>query len=178
VAVLRVVAIAVAVSSLGACYQPTLRDCAVSCTSPSDCAGDQVCSANGWCAAQGVVCSLEPDAAGVDGADTDAGGVDGDLDGSSDAVADAEMIDAGATMRIVITGRGSVAGDFPGVDCMAPPGDCSYGINPGTVVMLTAVDGPGGHAFVDWTTPNCMGMGRTCTVTVTAPITLVGVTFN
>lgn len=169
----------VTATTLAACYQPTLRDCTVSCTSAADCAGDQVCGSSGWCAAQGVVCSLDADAA-TDGADTDAGdgAIDARMDAPNDGAIDAQPIDAGATLRIVISGRGSVIGDFPGVDCMSPPGDCSYGIDPGTVVMLTAVDGPGGHDFVDWTTPNCMGMGRTCVVTVTAPITLVGASFN
>jgi hypothetical protein len=173
VALLRVAAIgAAATAALTACYQPTLRDCTVSCASASDCAGDQVCGESGWCAAQGVVCALEPDAAGADSAVTDAG--------DSDATMTDTMVpvDAGASLRIVISGRGSVAGDFPNVDCQSPPGDCTYGISPGTVVTLTAVDGPGGHEFVDWTTPNCMGMGRTCIVTISAPVTLVGVTFD
>lgn len=177
----RALAATLAATSLLACYQPTLRDCTVSCTGASDCAGDQVCGSGGWCAADGVVCSLEPDAAATDGESVDARDPDARVDAAIDAATDATTdvaIDAGATLRIVISGRGSVAGDFPGVDCMGPQGDCSFSISPGTSVMLTAVDGPGGHMFVDWTTPNCMGMGRTCAITVTAPITLVGVTFN
>jgi hypothetical protein len=175
----QAIAAAIAAASLVACYQPTLRDCTVSCTSAADCAGDQVCGAGGWCATEGVACSVEPDATEND-AITDASGNDAsDDDGTMPIDASTDVpIDAGAVLRTVISGRGSVAGDYPGVDCMGPQGDCSFGIPPGTSVMLTAVDGPGGHAFVDWTTPNCMGMGRTCTVTVTAPITLVGVTFN
>lgn len=163
-----------AATTHAACYQPTLRDCAVSCSSPADCAGDQVCGESGWCAAQGVVCSLEADAASADSANVDAA----DASGAIDASIDAQAIDAGATVRIVISGRGSIVGDFPGVNCVSPPGDCSYGIAPSTVVMLTAVDGPGGHDFIDWTTPNCMGVGRTCTVTVTAPVTLVSASFD
>ena len=173
----RGAAIAIAACASAACYQPTLRDCTVSCSSAADCAGDQVCGTSGWCAAQGVVCSLAPDAA-VDGAGTDASDDDASNIDAAATIDASMMIDAGADLRIVITGRGSVAGDFPGVDCMAPPGDCTYGISPGTVVMLTAVDGPGGHAFIDWTTPNCMGAGRTCTVTVAAPVTLVAASFN
>lgn len=178
IAAAATIAAVAAATTMSACYQPTLRDCTVSCTSAADCAGDQVCGANGWCAAQGVVCSLDPDAASPDAAGPDAGDTDA-ADGDAMMPTDGTpMIDAGADLRIVISGRGSVVGDYPGVDCMSPPGDCTYGISPGTMVMLTAVDGPGGHAFVDWTTPNCMGMGRTCVVTVTAPITLVSVAFN
>ncbi len=162
-----------AATLLVACYEPSVRDCTVSCASASDCAGDQVCGASGWCAAPDVACSLDPDAAGVDGAATD--GSDGDGMTPLDAPM---MIDAGAALRIVISGRGSVATDQPGVNCQAPPGDCSFSVAPGTTVTLTAMDGPGNNRFVDWTTPNCMGMGRTCVLTVSSPVTLVSVEFD
>jgi hypothetical protein len=174
---LLVVAV-LAAASLVACYQPTLRDCTVSCAGAGDCAGDQVCGASGWCAAQGVVCSLEPDAAGDDGAVTDAGDVDASTPDGLTPIDASMTIDAGAELRIVISGRGSVAGDYPGVACSSPPGDCTYGIAPGTMVQLTATDGPGSSDFVDWTTPNCQGAGRTCAVTITSPVTLVGVEFD
>ena len=168
-----------AAAALVACYQPTLRDCTVSCASASDCAGDQVCGASGWCAAPDVACTLDPDAASGDSASPDGGDVDA---GEPDAMTPIDapvMIDAGAALRIVISGRGSVAGDYPGVSCQSPPGDCTYAIPPGTDVTLTAVDGPGGSSqFSDWTTPNCMGGGRTCVVTITGPVTLVSVEFN
>lgn len=170
---LRAAATATAATALVACYQPTLRDCTVSCSSAADCAGDQVCGASGWCAAPDVACSLDPDAASVDGAGAD--GSDGDGMSPIDAPM---MIDAGADLRIVISGRGSVATDQPGVNCQTPPGDCTYSVAPGTAVTLTAIDGPGNNQFVDWTTPNCMGMGRTCVLTVSSPVTLVSVEFD
>lgn len=170
----RGAAMASAATALVACYQPSVRDCTVSCARVSDCAGDQVCGASGWCAAPDVACSSpDPDAAGVDGAATD--GSDGDGMTPIDAPM---MIDAGADLRIVISGRGSVATDQPGVNCQTPPGDCAHSVAPGTVVTLTAIDGPGNNRFVDWTTPNCMGMGRTCVLTVSSPVTLVSVEFN
>lgn len=163
-----------AAMSLVACYQPSVRDCTVSCNGEDDCAGDQVC-ANGMCAAPGSSCDITVDAANPDTANEDASMTDG---GTIDATDGSPPIDAAADLRIVITGRGSVVGDQPGINCTVPPADCTYGIDPGTMVMLTAVDGPGTHTFVDWTTPNCIGAGRTCTVTVAAPVTLVGASFN
>jgi hypothetical protein len=171
----RAVLAMVSATSLVACYSPSVRDCTVSCNSADDCASDQVCT-SGMCAAPGASCDVTIDASNPDAANDDAAMNDG---GGGDAMTDGTPpIDAAADLRIVITGRGSVVGDQPGIDCTVPPADCTYGINPGTVVMLTAVDGPGTHTFVDWTTPNCMGAGRTCTVTVTAPVTLVGAAFN
>jgi hypothetical protein len=167
---------AAAAMSLVACYQPSVRDCTVSCNSADDCAGDQVC-ANGMCAAPGNTCDVTVDAANPDAAFDDAPSTDGTMNDGT-MTDGTPPIDAGADLRIVITGRGSVVGDQPGVNCTVPPADCTYGINPGTMVMLTAVDGPGTHTFIDWTTPNCMGAGRTCTVTVMAPVTLVGAAFN
>jgi hypothetical protein len=41
------------------CYEPTLRDCTIRCSSPSDCAGNQICLLDeeriGYCAAPNVV---------------------------------------------------------------------------------------------------------------------------
>jgi hypothetical protein len=163
-----------AAASLVACYQPSVRDCTVSCNSEDDCAGDQVC-AGGMCAAAGTSCELAVDAARPDASDVD--GVTIDASAIDAMTIDSPPPDAGVILRVVVSGRGSVVGDQPGIDCAGPQGDCSYSIAPGTV-MLTAVDGPGGHAFVDWTTPNCIGAGRTCGLSVTVPVTLVGASFN
>jgi hypothetical protein len=47
----RLVGVVVAhLVAVTACYQPELRDCTVQCSAPTDCAGDQVCRADGWCA--------------------------------------------------------------------------------------------------------------------------------
>jgi hypothetical protein len=171
-----VLAVAAATAAaLAACYQPTLRDCAVSCAGASDCAGDQVCGSDGWCAAPDVAGRCDQiDASTVDGG----GGGDGVVDAPiGDASTDAP-VDAAATLRIVITGRGTVVTDLPLVECSGPPGDCSFPAMPGVMVTLTATATPG-HPFVAWTTPNCNGnAGPSCTVTISAPVTLVGAEFD
>jgi hypothetical protein len=43
-------AIACAVlAHIGGCYDPSVRDCSVECSSPKECAGGQVCSNDGYC---------------------------------------------------------------------------------------------------------------------------------
>jgi hypothetical protein len=45
-------AIACAVlAHIGGCYDPTVRDCAIACASPKECAGGQVCGTDGFCVA-------------------------------------------------------------------------------------------------------------------------------
>lgn len=41
---------------LSGCYSPDIRDCTVSCSSADECAGGQVCNAQGYCADEGVTC--------------------------------------------------------------------------------------------------------------------------
>ncbi|MBA3460093.1 MAG: hypothetical protein H0T46_09050 [Deltaproteobacteria bacterium] len=41
---------------LSGCYAPEVRDCTVSCSSPDECAGGQVCNAQGYCADEGITC--------------------------------------------------------------------------------------------------------------------------
>lgn len=165
----RVALALAAVAGLAACYQPTLRDCSVSCTSASDCAGDQVCGADGWCAAPAVAghCDQAVDASGGDGA------VDAPLDAATDTA-----IDAAAALRVVISGRGSVVLDLPGAECVGPPGDCTFGVMPGAMVTLTAVPDSPGHPFAGWTTPNCTAAVLSCTVTIDAAVVLVGAQFD
>ncbi len=161
--------VAAALAALGACYDPTVRDCVVSCTGAGQCAGDQVCGADGWCAAPTVAGSCaQVDAAGST------------IDAAQDAPVDAApMFDAApATLRLVISGKGKVVSDQPGVQCTSNPGDCSFAIAAGTAVVLTAVNTNPNDTFVDWATPNCAGQGMSCTLTVAAPVTLVTATFE
>jgi hypothetical protein len=45
-------AIACAVlAHIGGCYDPSVRDCSIECSSPKECAGGQVCSNDGYCVA-------------------------------------------------------------------------------------------------------------------------------
>ena len=48
---------------LTGCYEPSLKDCTVSCAAATDCASGQVCAANGFCAAEGASCAPPTDAA-------------------------------------------------------------------------------------------------------------------
>ena len=43
--------IALASAVLAGCYAPDLRDCTVTCSESTDCADDQVCGGDGYCAA-------------------------------------------------------------------------------------------------------------------------------
>jgi len=54
--------IALAAALLAGCYAPELRDCTVACSDSTDCAGDQVCGGDGYCAAPDLagMCNGEP----------------------------------------------------------------------------------------------------------------------
>ncbi|MCE9572392.1 MAG: hypothetical protein K8W52_04485 [Deltaproteobacteria bacterium] len=158
-----------ALATLGACYDPTVRDCVVSCTGAGQCAGDQVCGADGWCAAPAVAGSCATADAAIPM-----------IDAAQDAPVDASpMVDAAsATLRLVISGKGKIVSDQPGVQCTNNPGDCSFSIAAGTAVVLTAVNTNPNYTFVDWATPNCQGQGTSCTLTVAAPVSLVTATFE
>ncbi len=58
------------------CYRPSLRDCTVECSAPSDCSGDQICR-DGWCTGESAN-ACEPPSAPDSGTD-DAGIADGPL---------------------------------------------------------------------------------------------------
>jgi len=178
---------------LAGCYQPSLRDCTVSCHAAGDCASGQICGSDGWCAAPDVAgtCGLIADGATVDGSVVDGSVVDGpEHDGP---VADASNIDAsrpdarpdasppdaaGAVLHVLVSGHGKVLIDPLGVECTSPPGDCSYGANPGDTVSFTAKTTDGSHKFLGWTTSNCMGQGVQCVTTIIAPATTVGAQFE
>jgi hypothetical protein len=51
---------------LSGCYSPDVRDCTVSCSSESDCAGGQVCNPQGYCADEGITCGNSAVDAGDD----------------------------------------------------------------------------------------------------------------
>ncbi len=177
-ALLRSVAIALLVAG---CYDPSLRDCTVTCHGAGECASGQVCGADGYCAAPSVAGTCKaPDARG---SDIDAPLTDIDAPLIDAPLIDAQMFDApppdapGAQLHITITGKGKVVDSTGTIQCLGPPGDCLFGAEPGQMITLTAV-GNTAHPFVDWTTANCMGMGATCTVTIQAPVTTVSATFN
>ncbi|MDQ3364505.1 MAG: hypothetical protein M3680_03660 [Myxococcota bacterium] len=77
-----------------ACYSPTLRDCTVACSSPTDCGGSQVCGADGFCSA--------PEIAGQCGGVLDAL-LDGN-GGSADAPGESTLCAIGCTNGTCVAG--------------------------------------------------------------------------
>jgi hypothetical protein len=134
---------ALAGAALVACYEPRLRDCTLSCSAASDCAGDHACN-GGWCVAPGASC---------DGSD-----------GGGSVTADARAIDAPrmVELRIEVRGRGRVESDRSGVGC-GPDDDCRFDLPAGTDVVLTPIDGEG--QFREWRNA-CENQGATCTLTL------------
>jgi hypothetical protein len=162
-----------ALAALAGCYDPSLRDCTVTCHGAGECANGQVCGADGYCAAPGVAGTC----GAVDARETaDAPSIDA----SSDAPVDAVVIDAPpdatpAQLHVTISGKGMVT-DSTGTrvcttDCLFPAAD-------GDKMTFTAQGMGSAHPFQDWTTANCMGMGPTCTVTITAPVTTLSAMFK
>ena len=151
--------VVVAAIALAGCYAPALRDCTVSCASPSDCARGQVCGDDGMCASPEVAgqCLAEPPDA--------APGPDSGL--PPDAVTDAAMPDSPALvgLRVQITGKGSVAIDGIGA-CSSqdpPHGDCMYDISPGVTQRARAIPTELDQVFAGWTSMTCARQGAICT---------------
>jgi hypothetical protein len=154
------------------CYGPSLRDCTVSCAAPSDCAGDQVCGNDGLCVAPDhagtCATAVPPDAAPLDAA----------------RVADAAPIDAAppdapratGTLRVEITGKGSVIVDGRGI-CSAAggpgPSGCTYDIALGVVQTVRAVPLQLDQRFTSWTSETCSGQLATCMFTPVGSTTIV-----
>ncbi len=60
---IRSIAALVAVVAAAGCYDPQLEDCTVTCAGAGDCADDQVCGTDGFCAAPSVAGTCGPPAA-------------------------------------------------------------------------------------------------------------------
>ena len=137
---------ALAGATLAACYEPRVRDCALTCRAASDCAGDQACQ-DGWCVTPGASCG------------------DGDDEVDGRVTTDARELAAGPTveLRLEVKGRARVDGDLPGVTCAGPDGDCRIRIPRGSTVVLTPVDGD--DQFARWRDA-CEGQAPTCTLTL------------
>ncbi|MCA9674029.1 MAG: hypothetical protein KC464_03225, partial [Myxococcales bacterium] len=108
----------------------------------------------------------------VDGADATADAAR--LDAAVDAAVDATPL---ATLRVLISGRGRVVAGTLG-QCDGPSGDCSWDVEAGVMVDLVPVDTHPQDTFAGWSTANCAGETGACTVTIVAPQTLVGATFQ
>jgi hypothetical protein len=151
------VAAALAASGLAAgCYDPTLRDCTLTCSSPDDCAAGQVCGSDGLCARASLAGTCKaltaPDAR-------------------------PRMIDAApalVALHVLIAGPGKVAVAPPGVTCQATTdlgSTCDYTVLRDQPVTLTAIATKDDRPFHDWSGA-CAGQGAICTlVPSTAPLT-------
>jgi len=165
------------------CYEPQLRDCAVSCATAADCAPDQTCGSDGKCAA--------PEHAGHCGGAIAASDAGAD---TSDAAPDARMIDAPTTvvvdappmidapaqvvLQIEIKDRGAVMVQGAG-SChhTAPNHICQFGVPAGTPRLLTAVPDPE-YRFDKWEDVPCIGQDETCTFIPTALFTEIKAKFR
>jgi hypothetical protein len=147
-----------------ACYSPELRDCTVTCGSANECAGDQVCTAAGFCAAPDTTCAqLQPP--------TDAMPDAGVRDAPADAPADAPP--AHGLLHVRVMDKGSV--NIAGVGTCDE--DCMY-----VVVLDAALDAravPGkDRVFERWTSETCSGQDETCTLTPSQAITQLSAKFR
>ena len=100
--------------ALGACYAPELRDCTVTRSASTDCADDQVCGTDRYCAAPDVAGTCESTGSGADK----------------------------VTLRVTVQGRGKVTAVGIG-ECGAlteAGDDCTWQVAAGTQVMLIASD--------------------------------------
>ena len=150
---MEVLAAIAAAALLAGCYDPTLRDCTVSCAAAGDCAAGQVCGADGMCAAPGVAghCAIAADSG------TDAPG---------DAAA---APDAPPRLRltVMVMGKGSVVLDI-GATCSSEDpqhGNCSYDIVPGIAITAQATAIQLDQLFARWTSQTCSGEPASCTFT-------------
>jgi hypothetical protein len=154
-----------ALATLAGCYAPSLRDCTVSCESPTDCATGQVCGDDGLCAAperagrcmgMGMPDAAPPDDAAV-----------------GDAAPDAAVT---VSLHVQVEGKGNIVVDGYGTCSSRDPqkGNCTYEVAPGALLRLRAVVTDATQLFAGWTSTTCSGAGPICAFTPTAPTTVSG----
>lgn len=169
---LRLASVLLMTSATG-CYDPQLRDCTLTCSAPSDCAGDQVCGSDHFCAAPDIAgtCSSLPSDAGSNNRDS---GVDGTK--MPDAAPDAAT-HAALTVSIEGEGRLSLLG-IGTCDKSGPQnGLCVYTVQLQSLVTVTAQGYPDWH-FDKWLTSVCASTPvTTCTFAFNAA-TPLGVKFK
>jgi len=169
-----VLAGAVAALALAGCYAPSVRDCTVRCASAGDCAGGQVCGADGLCAAPEIAgrCgTTPPDASGHDARPP------GDAEAPRDAIDRPDAgIDATATvsLHVQIMGKGAVIVDGRNTCSSLDPqrGDCAYDVVPGVAITAHAVDIQADQTFTMGTSPTCAGQSSRCMFTPMAATTI------
>lgn len=137
----HLIAIAIIVGAAG-CYSPDLPDCAVTCATDDDCAGDQVCNEQNRCAAAGQTCN----------ADTIDAGPGETMDGSMQRM---------VTLKVMIMGKGKVSVTNVG-ECevaMGPAPMCEWMVPAGRYqITATKTD----KDFDKWASILCANQGPTC----------------
>lgn len=163
-----------ALAGAAGCYSPSLADCTVSCSGPSECASGQVCGTDGLCAAPEIAgrCAVPPDAA------LDAGVVvDAPIAMMIDAaMPDAPPLPAMVRLRVQIVGKGRVVVDGRGTcsASMGPGGgDCAFDVARGVAQTVRATPVQIDQWFLSWTSPTCRGQSATCTFTPTGETLVV-----
>lgn len=146
--ILKLASLASITTLLIACYDPSSRDCTVTCSPQEPCADDQVCGSDGYCASPSVAghCmdnSVAPDAAA-----------------------------APVSLQIVVEGGGKVSV----ADIGSCEVDCMYAVPANVQLEVKAIAG-GDLEFVGWT-ETCTGKEKSCWVTPTPPLTIVGARFE
>ena len=145
--------------ALAGCYSPTILDCTVSCKSPEECVGGQICGKDGLCAAPELAgrCKGLRDAALPH--DTSASGSDGS---------------AIVSLHVQVTGKGSVfvegLGNCSSVDLQH--GDCTFSIPLGVAQTVQALAIQSDQSFASWTSVTCNGLNARCTFIPVAATTI------
>jgi len=143
------------------CYSPSVRDCTVMCSNPSDCASGQVCGGDGMCAAPDVAGHCEiadvPDAAMPPPPPPDGAGPH-------------------VIIHVRIMGNGTVTVNQTLCNDKGPMGnDCMISVPEGVAATIHAATD--GDPFQMWTSLACAGQGATCVITPLVPVTDVSARF-
>lgn len=133
---------------LPACYEPSLKDCTVTCAGAEDCIGGEVCGAQGFCVA--------------------------DLAARCSRSGDLPDAPAALMLHVVVMGDGRIDVDGGG-PCRS---DCRYAFYAGDAITARWVETTANHAFTMWTSSTCAGQDQTCRFTMSATTTTVGAKFE
>ncbi|MEJ7599814.1 MAG: hypothetical protein WKG01_18050 [Kofleriaceae bacterium] len=171
---MAVLARAVLVLLLPACYAPDLRDCTVTCVAATDCASGQVCGPDSYCASPQVAgnCTTpdanEPDGSLRDGGPRDAAPRDAAMVDSRPPV---DAIEGRADMHIIANGDGRITASGIGAcDKLGPTeGDCTFSVTIPRSVTLTATPHVGSK-FDKWEMGPCAPASVMCSFEMTTAI--------
>lgn len=137
---MRLPMIGFAALALGACYAPEVRDCTVTCSASTDCADDQVCGSDKYCAAP-------------------------EVSGTCDSTGGSGSGSATVALRLTVHGRGVVTVQGVGQcgSLSTDQDDCTWQLTMGTPVAMNATD----TNFDRWSSSVCNGKSLTCNFTPT-----------